>query len=239
MINNFNPLELNSDILLKSPESNEVLLSRDAPKYRDVLSDGRETVVIGDVEGCKEYNHLQGDNPFGFRGTCGLVSCEDVLKQFGIEATEAKVVEYALTNGLCHVSIFPSESGGTTPWDQARILTDFGVPSHIEFMSSLERLADLVEEGRGIITEVNAGVIWDDPNSFGTGEPNHAIVITGVARDPSSGEIQGFFINDSGRGFSEDSGRFIDIKTMQIAWSRAGGAVGSMSVITDITRAYA
>jgi hypothetical protein len=94
------------------------------------------------------------------------------------------------------------------------------VPARVETAVSLEGLAARVEEGRSIIAEVDAGVLWDDASYFGWGLPNHAITITGVARDPATGEIQGFFINDSA---APDSGRFVDAETMGVAFELVGG----------------
>ena len=218
--------ELNQNYLEES-DAHEMPLSGDIPSHKDVLPDGREVLVIGDVERCKEFNHRQGDNPYGYKGTCGLVSCEGILRRFGINVTESDVVKYAVEHNLC----FRGDKfggGGTTEYQQAKILTDYGVPAHPERIGSLERLAQYVSEGRGIITEVNAGVIWNDPNAFEQGQANHAIVVTGVSRDMHTGQIQGFYINDSGKG-SQNSGRFVDAKIMENAWLRTG----SNAVVTD------
>lgn len=204
----------------------------DVPRYLDVLPDNTEVLVIGDVERFRECNHKQGANEFGFLGTCGLVSCEDVLRQFGIDATEASVVEYAARHGHCDITATPPECGGTTEYSQARLLTELGVPAHAEFGDTQEQLAQYIEEGRGAIIEVNAGELWDSPEHFGFGELNHAVVVTGVARDPATGEIEGFYINDSGRGYPSDSGRFVDVNVMRHAWEAAGGTC----VVTDIVR---
>jgi hypothetical protein len=190
------------------------------PHHLELLPDGREALVIGYVERFKDFNHPQGDNRLGFQGTCGIVSCEDVLRQFGVEVTESQLVEYAVQRDLCTTDGSPSECGGTTILDQARILDDWGVPATPEQSGSLEGLASQVEEGRGVIAEVNAGVLWDQAESYGDGSWNHAIVITGVARDAQTGEVLGFFINDSGK---PESGRFIDAPTMQQAFIEAGG----------------
>ncbi|MFM9965320.1 MAG: hypothetical protein ACKV2Q_29390 [Planctomycetaceae bacterium] len=207
-------------------------IAQEVPTLLDTLPDGRETLVIGDVDRCKDFNHPQGDNSLGFRGTCGLVSCEDVLRQFGVDVTEDMIVRYAAEHGLCHVGDDPAHCGGTTEFTQATLLKDFGVPAHVEFLGTLEHLADCLEHGRSVIVEVNAGVLWDDPNYVGSGGSNHAIVVTGVARDPQTGELQGFFVNDSGRGYAEDSGRFVDVSTMRQGWEETAGS----GVVTDIVR---
>lgn len=204
----------------------------DVSRHLDVLPDNTEVLVIGDVERFRDCNHKQGANELGFLGTCGLVSCEDVLRQFGIEATESSVVKYAASHGLCDISATPPECGGTTEYSQARLLTELGVPAHAEFGNSQEQLAQYIEEGRGAIIEVNAGELWDSPEHVGFGEMNHAVVVTGVARNVNTGEIEGFFINDSGRGYPGDSGRFVDADVIRHAWEAAGGTC----VVTDIVR---
>lgn len=205
----------------------------EVPVRLETLPSGDEAIVTGDCERCRDFNHLQGDNPYGFKGTCGLVSCEDVLRQFGIEASEADVVRHAIESGLCHTGgSDPGEMGGTTVRDQARVLTDFGVPASDGFARSLDELATDVEAGRGVIIEVNAGVLWNDANYYGFGEPNHAIVVTGVARDPETGRVLGAYINDSGRGDPEDSGRFLAAATLDAGWLQAGGNC----VVTDVVK---
>jgi hypothetical protein len=204
------------------------------PAHLDVLPEtGREVVVLGDVEECGELNHKQGDNPYGFLGTCGLVSCEDVLRQFGIDVTEGDVVRHALIDGLCNIADRPESCGGTTMSDQTRILSDAGLPAHPELGAELGDLATWVGEGRGVIIEVNAGGLWDNPLAYDNGNANHAIVVTGVALDPRTGETVGFYVNDSGRGFPADSGRFVSVDMVQHAWANVGGA----AIVTDAVRA--
>src|SRR5262245_16825651 len=102
----------------------------EVPRRLEKLPNGDAVLVIGDTERACDFNHPQGDNPFGFKGTCGLVSCEDVLRQFDIDVSEADVVRHAIENGLCNTrGDSPGELGGTTVTDQAQILTDFGVPA--------------------------------------------------------------------------------------------------------------
>jgi uncharacterized protein YvpB len=202
-------------------------LGIDVPAQLDVLADGAPSVTIGDVAGYADFNHQQGDNPYGIQEDCGLVSCQDVLNQFGIPVSETDVVTHAVEGGECTFSPGDiSGSGGTTLSDQAGILTDYGVPAHTESGQSLEQLAASVEHGHGVIVEANAGVLWDDPNYVESGHANHAVTVTGVARDPATGDIQGFYINDSGTG---QSGEFINAQTMTSAWQDTGG----QCVVTD------
>jgi hypothetical protein len=207
----------------------------DVPTHIDVSPDtGQEVVVLGDVQGTRDLNHPQGENPYGFQGTCGLVSCEDVLNQFGGHVTEAEVVDYAVSTGQCDVSGGdPANCGGTSLENQAQILTDGGVPATPVTDGSLDDLSNWVSQGHGVIVEVNAGELWNDAGSYDNGQANHAIVVTGVAVDPESGAVQGYYVNDSGRGLPEDSGRFVSADLMQQAWADTGG----QAVVTDQVRA--
>jgi len=200
-----------------------------------VVIDGQDYVVTGDVAGTAADSHLQGDNEFGYQGDCGLVSSENILDSFGIDVSENDVVKFAIDNNLCDTgtgtgSDDPSMLGGTSVEGQAEVLTDMGVPAHGETGGTLEDLAANIENGHGVIAEVDAGVIWNDPNSSGNGQANHAIVVSGVVRDPATGQIEGFYVNDSGAG---EAGKFYDAATFEKAWTETGGN----SVVTDVVHA--
>jgi hypothetical protein len=77
-----------------------------------------------------------------------------------------------------------------------------------------------------VIAEVDAGVLWRDANNEDGRYPNHAITPIGVALHPETGEIQGFYVNDTGTG---EAGKFVDAKTMSEAWEQRGG----IYVVTD------
>jgi hypothetical protein len=221
-----------SDLPANAGDTREMLADTrvDVPSYTDVLPDGRETVVIGDPLGDAGNTHRQGQNDFEFEGTCGLVSCEDVLRQFGVDVSETDVVRHALQKGLCSVSEDPAKAGGTSAEGRVEILRDFGVPAHLELRGDVQKLADNIERGHGVIAAVDAGVLWDDANYLAQdGGTNHAVVVTGVAREPGTGALQGFYINDSGTG---KAAQFIDVKLMQEAWAAPGGT----TTVTDDVR---
>jgi hypothetical protein len=225
---------MNSDITAGHPgdaggphDMMTAALASDVPAQLDTLPDGQPSVMYGDVKQYADFNHKQGDNLYGFNEDCGLVSCQDVLNQFGVPVSETDVVTHAITNNECNMDVNSAfNSGGTTPGDQAQILNDFGVPAHAETGQSAEDLASNLEHGHGAIVEVNAGVLWHDPNYYENGQSNHAITVTGVARDPATGQIQGFYINDSGDGKSAE---FVPESVMTKAWIDTGG----QCVITD------
>jgi len=166
----------------------------------------------------------QGDAVPGFDSTCGLTSVANVANMFGVDLTEGEVVDFAYSNGLC------SLGGGTFETDQAALLNAAGIPAHWD-VGGMTDLAQYVEEGRGVIAEVNAGVLWDDPSCFDGGMANHAITVTGVARD-ATGAVDGFFVCDSGRQSPEDVRRFVPADMMQLCWEYAGGNC----VVTDAPR---
>jgi len=200
----------------------------ETPEYRELSPLGRDIVVTGNPNAYADFCHEQGQNDLGFSGDCGLCSAQDVLNQFGVDVSENDVVHHAVDNHLCDIDPnCPDNSGGTTADWERQTLTDYGVPAHVENNGSLDDLAQHIENGSGVIAEVNAGVLWNDPNSFEDGSANHAITVTGVARDPDSGQILGFYVNDSGDGHAA---KLIDADTMQMAWADAGG----QSVVTDI-----
>lgn len=191
------------------------------------LPDGRHGMIIGAVRASIAFNHVQGENAAHFRGDCGVVCCVDVLDQFGVYSSEDDIVRHAIARGELHIETGrPDESGWTYPGEQARILYDYGVPAHAEQASSIEWLAELVQRGHGAIIGVNGGVLWNNPRNLGTGEANHAITVTGIARDPLDGALLGFFINDSGTG---RSAQFLGCHLMVTAFLRTGG----YCVITD------
>jgi hypothetical protein len=198
-----------------------------APWEYGRLQDGRPSVIIGAVRASMAFNHVQGENAEHFRGDCGVVCCVDVLDQFGVYSSEADLVRHALACGELHIELgCPDESGWTYPGEQARILCDYGVPAHPDQARSIEWLAGAVELGHGVIIGVNAGMLWANPRNLGAGEANHAVTVTGIARDIADGALLGFFVNDSGTG---KSAQFLGCQLMTTAFLRAGG----YCVITD------
>jgi hypothetical protein len=193
------------------------------------LPDGEPILIIGDVRGCAAFNHLQGNNPEHDRGDCGIVSCADVLNQFGMPLTETDAFLHAARRHELHVVPGrPDQSGWTLPAEQAAILTDYGVPAHAEEAQPVERLALAVQHGHGVIAMVNAGVLWSDPQALGHGQANHAVTITGIARDPYDGALLGLYISGSGQ-----SGQFVSAHLMTTAFEHEGG----FCVVTDSARA--
>ncbi len=72
----------------------------------------------------------------------------------------------------------------------------------------------------------DTSVLWSDAAALEHGQANHAVTITGIARDPYDGAQLGFYINDSGTG---QSGQFVSPHLMTTAFEHEGG----FCVVTD------
>lgn len=151
--------------------------------------------------------------PVQFGGTCGLVSCVNVLRLAGItDITEEEIVSIAIQTKQCTAALDPAKNGGTTLLNRMCILKIFGFDSDF-YEPTIQNIARFVTEGRGVIVGVDAGILWQDVNYLGGG---HAITVTSVKTD-LEGNILGFYICDSGRGEDADSARFITLAHMRSA----------------------
>lgn len=191
------------------------------PEIRTDVPDCSEAFVSGNpFDNAHKMDFKQGDNPFYASGNCGLVSIANTLSRGGLYVSEDEVTEYAIHAGQCTFNPNGpiSENGGTDAIMRKNILEHFGMPSYIadpENGGSPEQIAKAIEEGKGVLIGVNAGILWNNANYVETylGMPiaNHCVSVTGVARDANSGELKGFYIADSGRGLPEDANRFLTI----------------------------
>lgn len=168
---------------------------------------------------------MGGEGLDGFKGTCGLVSCENILRMAGLGITEAEVVNYAKTHKygfrhLCTVNSNPENNGGTYPQDRKEILRHYGIDSIIEYSTDLEKIANYVSEGRGVIASVDACMLWYE--SISAVPARHAITITSVERDALSNEITAFYICDSGSR-NDDSARRVRADLLYEALKPTGG----------------
>lgn len=154
-----------------------------------------------------------GRNKEEFHGTCGLVSCENILRLAGVSITEATVVEYASSttvekripflNGstirktLCRTGSDPSQNGGTGAEDRKIILDHFGIPSRTA-KQEITTIAKAVASGRGVIASIYPKKLYKNlpiSKEIGSGM-THAITITSVKVD-ANGKVIGFYVCDS------------------------------------------
>lgn len=178
---------------------------------------------------------MGGEGVDGFEGTCGLVSCENILRMAGVKITEAEIVNYAKSHrrnfgfhSLCTINSKPEKNGGTCPQDRQKILKHYGIDSKIEYSTDLEKIANYVTAGRGVIASVDACMLWYERGS--AVPARHAITITSVERDAFSNEITAFYICDSGSR-NNDSSRRIRAELLYEALQPTGGALNITNTI--------
>lgn len=235
----FDLFEQELDIVNDTTEYNEVNEVNVPMEIRNDVPGVDEAVVIGDPDGIGEIlDFSQGDAVEGALGTCGLTSIANLCSIFGLDVGEGDVVQFALDNGLCTNDPWkPENTGGTYWYQQVEILKCYGIDAQFYECNDgiYETIAEAIESGRGVIAEIDAGSLWGDPASTnivdGKRAMNHAITITGVARDANTGEIAGFYICDSGRGLESDANRFLSIDEFKDCC--ASDILGSGVVITD------
>lgn len=197
-------------------------------------------IVSGDPERIAyQLDSIQGDEVEGAEGTCGLTSIANICRMNGQDVTEGMVVEYALENGLCSYDPWAAEeTGGTSAEGQVEILKHFGIDAEFNDASvnTYEAIADAIESGKGVIVELDAGELWDEP-AYSTKilgifpAVNHAVTVTGVARDAMTGEIAGFYTCDSGRKMESDACRYVPIDKFSKMYN--DGIINAGAVITD------
>lgn len=166
----------------------------------------------------------------GFLGTCGLVSCVNVLRLAGYPATESEVVGYASTTSagfgigkLCTTNSFPEYNGGTSAKTRQQILQHFGINSELR-EASVDNIADAVSDGRGVIISVYAGMLY---NGWSDHRDLHAITVTSVKKD-RYGNVLGFYVCDSGTG-GVDNSKFYT--TFQVGNALSGRPMNVTSII--------
>lgn len=213
----------------KSPEAREKVLNH--PQFAGMTEyDGKRAYVFGMNDAkLNDLKYSQGNNNKEWRMTCGIAQSANMLNRAGINETENSMVNYCNNHNLCgNSSIFNKEmNGGTSPARIATMLSQKGLPSHFDSSITTEEVANLVENGHGVIIGVNAGYLWSCyyGSARGNGNANHAISVVGTLRDESTHNILGFFINDTGRGQQGDQKRLVSLAKFNEAFDVPGHAV--------------
>ena len=202
--------------------------------YTKVFNSPKET---GSFLNCNQGVPVSmgGEGVEGFRGTCGLVSCENILRMAGVKITEEEIVTYARQSGYCTQNNTPEKNGGTYHLDRQAILSHYGIESKIENSTDMERIAKYVTEGRGVIISVDAYTLWyGDTSTFkATSVPaRHAITVTSVERDSVTDVITAFYVCDSGSG-NFDNARKVPVDVFAAAVQATGGL---MNITNSIIR---
>ncbi len=204
-------IEFEHDAFQEKAFSFPILLQTKETWNKD--SDGMD-VYNTPVETGKKLDNNQGKVQ-GFLGTCGIVSCVNVLRLAGlVDASEEQVLAVARKKGLC-TKLFASKysKGGTTAKQRMEILNAFGLESELR-ECTVDKIADSISEGRGVIISVYASRLWwptpTDPNA------THAITVTSVKKNKHC-DVVGFYVCDSGRHMDSDSSQYYSVDDMEFA----------------------
>ncbi|MCD7884175.1 MAG: hypothetical protein LUI87_10815 [Lachnospiraceae bacterium] len=206
------------------PESEEIAEGESMKKsfhIQETNNPDMPEVVIGGVPElwAETMDSYQGDNEYGIRQCCGLVSTSNLFQMAGMDLTEDDVVEYALGNNRCIIDWFDwSESGGTEKEDVEAILESHGIEAETyeAFEVDYEEMAGWIEGGQGVILGHNAYLTMEgmedyaSTNAYGQLFADHYVAMTGTVRD-LDGNLLGYTVCDSG---FHDGMRFISLDQM-------------------------
>ncbi|WP_443113122.1 C39 family peptidase [Herbaspirillum seropedicae] len=177
---------------------------------------GQDVVVYGNP---RSYvlDYYQGDEVPGFTGTCGDTAVANVLRMAGQWVTEKEAVERAIENHWCVTDpkLPPSKRGGLGTHGMVEMMQSYGVRAASSTGYHEAELVQWIKEGKGVVIIVDADALW----GVGTGRNSyygpHAVAVTGVACSAQTGEVQGFYIADSGRYSYSDMCRFLPISDLR------------------------
>jgi hypothetical protein len=215
------------------------------------VSEASLITKVGAPDKYEKFWKRQGQNDFGFTGTCGVASGVFVLRQYGapevadderIAVTEKTMLEfmeqvelspgqvlsdgeqvydYSNRDGWVTKEMLDND-GATTLAELPHALNQFHLMASVRDGLTCEQLPEFVRNRQAVILAVNAGPLHDTP-AQNPKEFNHAVCLTGAAMNPA-GKLLGFFINDSGASNREmGAGRFVEIDTFRECWERCGG----------------
>lgn len=147
--------------------------------------------------------------------TCAVVCQEMILREFGIEVSEAQLVYDATANGWL-------TNQGTSLEDVGRLLEYYGVPVHRGYGNGIESLATELAMGHKVIVAVDSGELWKqdwffedlvDPNGA-----DHAVVVSGLdVSDPTNPQV---YLNDPGD--PKGAGKAYPLDEFLNAWRDSG-----------------
>ena len=180
-------------------------------------------------ENLSSLSYAQGNNTLGWGNDCSLAQVANIMTLAGIPTAEEQVVNHvnAIRGSLKGNPVSsgnPFMNGGMVPGDISRVLSDFGLANDVYedrggLIGSIQKLfgakeskdaldldgvASAVEDGKGVILGVNASLL---NGKYGDITANHAISVVGTARDLTSHEVVGFYINDTGHPDAAKDGR--------------------------------
>lgn len=147
--------------------------------------------------------------------TCAIVSQQMILKSFGIDISEARLVYDATANGWL-------STHGTPLCDVGRLLEHYGIDTHSHHGGGVESLISELAHGHKIIAAVDSGELWGADWFFEDWiQPegaDHALLVTGIdLSDPSHPRV---FVNDPGE--PGGAGHSYPLEKFLEAWNDSG-----------------
>jgi len=145
--------------------------------------------------------------------TCAVVSQMMILRQFGLDVSEAQLVYEATSGGFL-------SSEGSAMEDCGRLLELHGVATHQSY--GLAGLVHELSQGHKVIVGVDSGELWGTDwfieDLFNGGQADHALVVNGLdLSDPNNPQA---VLNDPGH--PNGAGVRVPLDQFLDAWSDSG-----------------
>ena len=184
------------------------------------ISDSGSGIEIADIEKTAYYencSYQQGNNEFGYLGTCGPTSVANALNRVTgtSEFTENAVLRDAIENELCSRSTNPYQAGGTGTQQIAQLInkvTELDGSIHTDIREygnapSVSELADMLDKPNTVaMVGVDSATLWDrrgditNSDLFGSSDySDHWITVDSPTYN-ENGNLEGFNVIDSGGG---------------------------------------
>lgn len=142
----------------------------------------------------------------GYSDTCAIRSQEIVLRDFGIEVPQERLMEISEQMGWYH----NEGANGTSPEDVGKLLQMAGVGCHSSENNNVFDLINELSQGHRVIVGVDSGELWaqtfdEQFNEFmedqsGFVAADHALIVAGVEVDPNDINNTKVILTDPGTG---------------------------------------
>ena len=199
--------------IVRLDENNTSISEVTGKQYGSVWRQSLEK-PLGQLENCA---YRQGDNVYGYEGTCGPTSVANSLNRVteSDRYTENVAVTVAVEKELCVKSEHPELAGGTGTREVVRIIDEVKGPDEdiitevYEYGNApkVEELAEKVSASDTVaIVGVDSAILWDERGDVscsglfqGSGCSDHWIMVDSPVY-AAEGGVEGFRIADSGGG---------------------------------------
>jgi hypothetical protein len=202
----------------------------DPAKPQRKLLTGPDVLAYGNPFAFQDLDSNQGDAVARYEGTSGEVCIANLATIAGMSVTEKDVVSKAIAEKLCDTTSKSTiKRGNISAENELILLKEFGLASTLAQGFDAEAIARDIIAGKGVIVTVNGSKLWSKTIPDNVGMTDHMVAITGVGYHAQSGELDGFFIADSGRGLPGDDCRYIGLEDMRACTS----GTGSVTITTN------